>query len=83
MINMRLRPIRKETTRCIDMRLTRMGMYEKLNLQPYLEKLDCRKRWATLKDMELGMPNGTIEHCSWMPGGGRAGIAAHIIWKVC
>lgn len=83
MINMRLRPMRNETTRCIDMALNRMGMYEMLNLQPYLETLNCRKRWAALKDMELGMPSGTIEHWSWMPGGGRAGIAAHVVWKVC
>ena len=33
-------------------------------------------------ELKRGLPSGTIEHWSWMPGGGRAGIASHVIWKV-
>jgi len=78
----RLRHIRNVTVRKIDHRLCQMGMYEKLNLNYYFVGLLCWQRYKAIQDMRLGLPSGCIQHWSWMPGGGRAGLAAHVIWKV-
>jgi len=78
----KLRAIRNETVRMIDCRLSRLGMYEELNLNYLFKDLVCWQRNKAIKDLRLGLPSGTIEHWSWMPGGGRAGIAAHVVWKV-
>ena len=77
----KLRAVRNETVRRIDSRLCRLGMYEKVNLNYFFSGLVCWQRHKVIKDLQLGLPSGTIEHWSWMPGGGRAGLAAHIVWK--
>ena len=78
----KLRPIRNDTVRKIDRRLCELGVYEKLNLNSLFIGLLCWQRHKVIKDMQKGLPSASIEHWSWMPGGGRAGIAAHVIWKV-
>jgi hypothetical protein len=59
-----------------------MGMYEKLCLNQFFKGALCWQRYKAIKDMLLVLPSGCIEHWSWMPGGGRAGLVAHVIWKI-
>ena len=78
----RIRLVRNVALRNIDIRLNMMGISENLDLLPYMKDLDCRERWRIVTELHKGLPSGTIEHWSWMPGGGRAGVAAHCVWKV-
>ena len=81
-IEVKLRAMRNEIVRKIDCRLSRLGMYEKVSLNYFFTDLVCWQRHKEIKDLQLGLTCGTIEHWSWMPGGGRAGVAAHVVWKV-
>ena len=76
------RSLSTRIAKSIDLRLSRIQFYKKLDLNPFLGSLQCWERYKVLKDIEKGLPSGTIEMWSWMPGGGRAGIAAHVVWKV-
>lgn len=76
------RTLGKTVLRQIDLTLSRLPFYRKLELTPYLKNLQCWERRRVLVDMARGMPSGTIMKWSWMPGGSRAGIAAHVIWRV-
>lgn len=78
----KIRPIRNEHVAKIDLRLSRLDYYSMLNLQPFLNGLECWARRRVIVELHKGLPSGTIELWSWMPGGGRAGIASHVIWKV-
>ena len=78
----KVRPIRNTTVKHIDMRMSREEMYKLVDLHHYLKDLQCWERRRAIIEMQGGLPSGTIEHWSWMPGGGRAGIATHVIWKV-
>lgn len=82
-IDAKLRSITCPVVRKIDLKLSCMPDYCKLELLPYFCGLQNWQRHKALCDVRKGMPSGTIEHWSWMPGGGRAGLAAHVIWKVC
>ena len=82
LIQAKLRPIHCHIVRAIDMKLSMLPDYQKLDLGPFLANQQSWQRWKVLRDMKKGMPSGTIEHWSWMPGGSRAGVAAHVIWKV-
>jgi hypothetical protein len=77
----KVRPIRNTTVKQIDMRMSREEMYKVVDLHHYLKDLQCWERRRAIVEMQGGLPSGTIEHWSWMPGGGRAGIATHVIWK--
>ncbi len=57
-------------------------MYEKVNLSYFFSCLLCWQRHKVIKDLQLGLTCGTIEQWSRMPGGGRAGLTAHVVWKV-
>jgi len=76
------RHIRNDAVGKIDCRLCMLGMYEKLNLNHYFIGLLCWQRYKAIKNMHLGLPSACIEHWSWRFGGGRASLAAHVIWKV-
>jgi len=80
----KLRDVRNETVRKIDSRLCGLGMYEKVCLLNYFffQVSFVGKGTKVIKDLQLGLPSGTIEHWSWMPDGGRAGLSAHVVWKV-
>jgi hypothetical protein len=57
-------------------------MYDKLNLNTFFIGLLCWQRHKAIKDMRVGLPSGAIDHWYWTPGGSRAGLVAHVIWKV-
>ena len=63
----RLRPIRNITVKAIDLKLSQMGHYEKLDLLPFMRDLQSWERWRAMQDLKKGMPSGCIEHWSWMP----------------
>ena len=81
-IEWRLRANRNETVRKIDCRLSRLRMYEKVCLYSFFTDLVCWKKHKAIRDLQLDLPSGKIEYWSWMPGGGRASVAAHVVWKV-
>lgn len=78
----KIRPIRNDTLLRIDRRLCSLGMYEKVDLHPFLETLRCWDRTRVVNDLRQGLPSGDVMLWTWMPGGSRAGIAAHVVWKV-
>jgi len=78
----KLRAMRNEIVRKIDRRLSRLGMYEEVSLNYFFTDLVCWQRHKAIKDLQPGLTCGTIEHWSWMPGGGRAGVVVHVVWKV-
>ena len=77
-----MRTISNPVVKEIDRRVSIKGNYDKIDLQPFVDGLLCWQRYRALREMQKGLTSGTIEYWSWMPGGGRAGIAAHVIWKV-
>ncbi len=78
----KIRSVRNAAVRMIDLTLGRTSTYTKINLHDYLKDLGCWDRCKAIRDMHKGLPSGTVEHWSWMPGGSRAGVATHVIWKV-
>ena len=82
LIQFKLRPIRNDTARKIDRNLCGLGMYDTLNLNTFFIGLICWQRHKAIKDMRLGIPCGSIENWTCTPSGGRAGLVAHVIWKV-
>ena len=78
----KFRPLRNDIVKKIDLRLCQLEMYEKLCLNQFFIGLLCWQRHKAIKDIQLSLPSGCIEHWSWMHGGGRAGLAAHVIWKI-
>ena len=77
----KLRPLRNDIVKMIDRRLCQLGMYEKLCLNQLFIGARCWQKYKAIKNMLIGLPSGYIEHWTWMPGGGRAGLATHVIWK--
>ena len=78
----RVRQVKNAVVAKIDLKIARGGYYDMLNLQPYMKDLQCWERRKVVSDLRRGLPSGTVELWSWMPGGGRAGIASYVIWKV-
>jgi hypothetical protein len=75
----KLRAVRNEIVRKIDSQLCRLGMYEKVCLNSLFMGLACWQRHKVIKDLQLGLPSGAIEHWYWMPGGDRKCLVAHVV----
>lgn len=82
LIERSLRPIRCPIVQVVDMKLSPLPDYCMLDLGPFLSNLQSWQMWKVVANIKKGILAGTIEHRSWLPGGSRAGIAAHAIWKV-
>jgi hypothetical protein len=82
LIEFKFRPIRNDTVRKVDRRLSGLEIYDKHNLNTFFIGLLWGQWHKAIKHMQLGLLDGSIDHWSWTPSGSRAGLVAHVIWKV-